>query len=93
MNIETITILLRVKNSTAFATDNKFDRKKTVDCEVMVWWRVWYEEEVVERWDVDDRNTDRGRGLVKNRMRDSPILWGMCGGLTTHPKLVLVQNS
>jgi hypothetical protein len=26
----------------------------------MVWWRVWYEEEVVERRDVDDRNTDRG---------------------------------
>jgi hypothetical protein len=28
VNIETVTILLRVKNSTAFATDNKFDRKK-----------------------------------------------------------------
>ena len=43
-----------------------------------MWWRVWYEEKVVERWDVDDRNTDhleveprRGwMGVHPTKMRD-----------------------
>jgi hypothetical protein len=33
-----------VKNSTAFATDDEFDLQQTVDSEVIVWWRDWYED-------------------------------------------------
>jgi len=50
--------LTQEAHSTAFATDDEFDCKKTVDSEVMVWWRDWYEDGVIEPWDGPHQRAD-----------------------------------
>ena len=52
MIITYITILFRVKNSTAFATDDEFDcNKRWIVRSWCAWWRDWYENGVIEPWD------------------------------------------
>jgi hypothetical protein len=49
---------LQVKNSTAFAKRRQIQLQKTVDSEVMVWWRDWYEDGVNEPWDGAHQRVD-----------------------------------
>ena len=70
MIITYITILFRVKNSTAFATDDEFDcNKRWIVRSWCAWWRDWYENRVIEPWDgAHQRAEEVDREIVKHEI-------------------------